>query len=419
MDIEQAKTKLKDFYQKLGLELADEHQKELFFRYEPGRMSLHISEQELDDVVSCENLRSSFQNQPAECSICSTDYREHSVDFSEYDRKRFFPFRDKTFTFGMQNNDGNVFAEVGAASNLYVNFFRFDETTSQMTLERMRRGIIRPNRNNFTEMYEVIYRPLTVRVSNIGAASIDIAFKKSSSTIESCLFELSYLKDITLSLDEEFPRRAPKVRPFQFGERFEGFELPFPKISYNPDIFRFYQRGMSANDPVIQFLSFYHVMEYFFVRISDEQLYNKLSQRINDPKFSTSPTNLDRIIQDTLNHKRETDETEMLKYVFNRFVDDTELIEFVKAYETYLGDNLYSKKRTIFGENIEAKLEVGHIIGNLAKRIKIIRNALVHSSDKYERQQRYIPNTSSEKMIQNETPLMKYLAEKIIIGSAG
>ena len=55
--------------------------------------------------------------------------------------------------------------------------------------------------------------------------------------------------------------------------------------------------------------------------------------------------------------------------------------------------------------------------GNLAKRIKIIRNALVHSSDRYERQQRYIPTYGSEKMIRNEITLLRFFAEKVIIGS--
>jgi hypothetical protein len=152
--------------------------------------------------------------------------------------------------------------------------------------------------------------------------------------------------------------------------------------------------------------------------VSDEQLYNKLSRRINDPKFSTSSSNLDRIIQDTLTHKRETDETEMLKLVLNKFVDEGELIAFIKEYETWLDENLYTKKRSMFGENIEVKADSGHVVGNVAKRVKIIRNALVHSSDRYERNQRYIPTTSAENMIRQEVPLMKYLAEKVIIASA-
>jgi len=267
-------------------------------------------------------------------------------------------------------------------------------------------------------MYEAIYRPITIRLYNVNSSTIEAAIKKTNPILETCLFGLSYLKGITLTLEEEWQRRQPRVRPFQFGERFDGFELPLPRVNYNSDTIRFYQRGMSTDDPVIQYLSFYQVFEYYFVSISEEQLYSKLSQRINDLKFSTSPKNLDRLIQDTLTHKRETDETEMLKNVILRFVvDENEIIEFVEAYEEYLNENLYTKKRTIFGESVEVRLTPGHIIGNLAKRIKIIRNALVHSSDRYERQQRYIPTYGSEKMIRKEIPLLKFLAEKVITGT--
>lgn len=417
MDFEQAKQKLKEFYINLSLELVDEHQNELFFRHERARTSFHIGEQEISDFMQCENVRDTFQVVPVECSICSTQYREHVVNFADYDRRRLYPYRELNNIFGMQSENA-LYVEISTASNLFVNYFRIDDTIAQYSLERMRRPYLRDNRNSFTEMFETLYKPLTIKVNNLGASSIEGALKKSAPIIDNCLFELSYLKDITLSLEEELPRRLPRIKPFQFGARFEGSELPFPRVGYNADILRFYQRGMSTDDPVIQFLSFYQVVEYFFVRISDEQLYSKLSQKINDPKFTTAPTNLDRIIQDTITHKRETDETEMLKFVLNRFVDENELIEFLRAYESHLGDNSYSKKKTIFGESIEVKFETNHVIGNLAKRIKVIRNALVHSSDRYERQQRYIPSTSSEKVIRNEIPLMKYLAEKVIIGSS-
>jgi hypothetical protein len=175
---------------------------------------------------------------------------------------------------------------------------------------------------------------------------------------------------------------------------------------------------MSAGDPVNQFLSFYHVLEYFFVTVADAQLYEKLSRRINDPKFSTSSTNLDRIIQDTLTHKRETDETEMLKLVLGKYLDTTELIEFIRAYEEYLDERIYTKKRSLFDETVEVVLDSGHVVSNIAKRVKIIRNALVHSSDRYDRKQIFVPTSDAEKMIRREVPLIQYIAEKVIIASA-
>jgi len=110
----------------------------------------------------------------------------------------------------------------------------------------------------------------------------------------------------------------------------------------------------------------------------------------------------------------------MLKLVLEKYVETDELIEFIEAYEEYLGERLYTKRRQLFGQDMpEVKLQEGHLHGNLAKRIKVIRNAIVHSSDRYERKERYIPLTPrSEEHINRETPLMKYLAERVIISSA-
>ncbi len=107
----------------------------------------------------------------------------------------------------------------------------------------------------------------------------------------------------------------------------------------------------------------------------------------------------------------------MLKLVLNEFVDESELIKFILAYEKWLDEKLYSRKRTIFGEEVEVSLKSGHVLGNIAKTVKTIRNALVHSSDRYERNDRFIPTISNENVIRKEIPLIKYLAEKVIIAS--
>jgi len=423
MNFDEAKDALRDGYLRVGLELIKEHPTELLFRSgHAGREgNLVISEKEITGFAEAEKRRPDFSQIPAESSICSTDYREHAINFSEYDRRRLFMMRDRKFTFG-ESNETTPYVKIGPASTLFINFFRFDEAYLQLFLARNPfRRAHRSNEKELVEMLSVLYRPLTIRVYNLQANTPEAALKRSSPIVDGCLFELSYLANITLTLEEEWLHRWPRwprVSPFQFGDTTSGNELPLPQVVFNEDVVRFYQRGMSTGDPANQFLSFYHVLEYYFVAVSDEQLYQKLSRRLNDPKFSATPSNLDRMIQDTLDHKRETDETEMLGLVLKKFVDEAELIEFIEAYEKYLGDKMYSKKRSVFGENVEVRLTTGHVIGNLAKRIKLIRNALVHSSDKYERQQRYVPTAKAEDMIRREVPLMKYLAEKVVIASA-
>ncbi len=406
-----------DDQHQLNLELGDENQKELFFKHPRSNTTIRISRQEIEGFAAFNKIRAGFETQPVECGMCSVNYREQMVDFSTYGIRRFYSMRDRVFTFGNPSTS-EYYAEIGYASDKFVNYFRFDKTPAQSTIEKMKFRHNRESEDNGHEMHNILFRPITIRVHNINVQNIKTALKHTDPIIDTCLFELSYLKNLTLTLQDEWPRRRARVRPFQFGDRFSENTLPLQKAKFNPDIIRFYQRGMSTNDPFIQFLSFYHVLEYYFIEISDEQLYSKLSRRLNDPRFATTSNYLDRLIQDTLTHKQETDETKMLKDVLERFVDQTELFEFIKAYEEYQDVSLYTKQQTLFGDKNKVELRTGHIYGNLAKRIKIIRNALVHSSDRYERKQRYIPTTKSELIISKEIPMMKFLAEKVIIGSA-
>ena len=183
---------------------------------------------------------------------------------------------------------------------------------------------------------------------------------------------------------------------------------------------RLHQQATSSDIPSLKYLSFYQILEFHFLSVADENLYNNLTRRINDLKFKTVPNQLDKLIQDVVNHKRENDETEMLKNVIRKFVDENDIIEFITEYEKFLEKKVYTAKRTIFGNEISATaLNSGHVYGNVAKTIKAIRNALVHSSDRYERNDRYIPySKEGTTLLELEIPLIKFLADKVIIATS-
>jgi hypothetical protein len=131
-----------------------------------------------------------------------------------------------------------------------------------------------------------------------------------------------------------------------------------------------------------------------------------------------APKHLDHLIQDVLGHAKTTDETEMLKLVIDKYVEEQELLTFVMRYEDHLGERWYTKKRERFGVEAEIKAQLGHVTGNVAKIVRTVRNALVHSSDRFERTGRHMPFSESSDLVLREVPLVKYLAEQVIIASA-
>jgi len=115
-------------------------------------------------------------------------------------------------------------------------------------------------------------------------------------------------------------------------------------------------------------------------------------------------------------HKSETDETEMLKMVLKEFVTEDDLIEYIKNSPV---ESSLSKPKSCFGYQLDkVSVEKGHVFGSVAKRIKTIRNALVHSSDRYERKERYVPGLKAYQTLRPEIPLLRFLAGAVIVGSA-
>jgi hypothetical protein len=419
MKFNEAKEVLKQGYLDNGIEFLSESETEI-------RMALEneiylISKTDIEEYAAFEDRKSSFQNSPCECSMCNSDYREHVV-YPVERRAAIIAnlvLEKNVIVFG-DASSGKTFAVISPASEDFINYFRFNKDFLGSYLRHYpvrttkRRGDGEP-----LDVRELLRRPPTIKVFKISETNVERAVTKSSKVIEDCLFQLSYLKNIPFWLAEAWPHHehATCRARFIFREPYEGWNLPL-KTSFNSDLIRFYQFATSTDVPELKFLSFYQILEYFFLQTSNENLYEILSNRIKDPKFTHTSTHLDRIVQDVIKHRAETDETEMLKSVLHKFIEETELIEFIIAYEKHLGRNVYTKKHNVFGVSVQIELEKGHTIGNVARHIKEIRNALVHSSDKYEGNVRHVPFTKTTEQIRDDIPLIKFLAERVIVASS-
>jgi|TARA_B110000240_G_C13438244_1_gene426876 hypothetical protein len=228
---------------------------------------------------------------------------------------------------------------------------------------------------------------------------------------KSCLFSLAVNENECWELRETIKGKGFYI---PISEETED-SLKIPNAVYEDDLIGFYKIAKSSLFPSQAFLSYYHVLEYNFLRVSDEELFNRTKSIINIPTFNSSYDNVNKLLAVLKKHERNLDETSMLKRVISKFVDEQELINFVLDLEVKLNEKAYSKpKDDIFGERIPIKLEEGHTIGNSAKIIKHIRNSLVHSSDKYTREDCVVPFSQSESVVTKYIPIVRYLAEKVI-----
>lgn len=422
MEIEAAKNRLREIYERYGLEERPHADGELCF-YDKRRDHLvfSVTSEEIAEYASVADKLPDVKVGPTEATILAPNLYEQWVEALDPFQNRFFgmPSRERHIRFG-DPESGEVYVEIGPPTPLFKSFFREKGEEYPYFQERLMRrmGLGRP-----TNTTEAMFRGLnTIRVCNLTTDWDERTLKMSKEIITSCLFDLTYLKELALEPKSEWPlsqSERRRQRPFRLDEVVRDNDFPFKGTRYDETVTRFYKRAVASDDAYTSFISFYHVLEYHFVSVSDERLYRQLERVIHDPAFSARRKHLDRIITSVDEHSRESDETEMLKGVLTEFVEEGDLLAFIVNYEEHLGKKLYTEKARCFGYELEKMtLKPTHIFGPVAKRIKTIRNALVHSSDRHERKDRYVPGDEASKLLALELPLLRFLAERVIIATA-
>jgi hypothetical protein len=412
MDFKSAKEHLKAVFAAKHFDLVDEHAKELYFRHPVRDVGLIIEEKDILSFASNYEGALGFENEPFPCSMRNNDYVE--LLLTEDGRRyppRFYFGDDGGIDFLSQSSDG-ISVRVGYASHLFLFYFLQKESIDVLLL--LRPVYAGAGLRKFSDLQQ---RFVTAQVQNLGGSSPQQAYTKAMPLVNACLFTLAYIRQVSFQISEDWPQRPLSRRPFRYRDRLERGQVPIPQRRYDENLVRLYQRGIASADPVVQFLSFYQVLEFHFTTASNADLFKRLGAIIGDPAFRSTPRYLNRLVHQTLVHKRETDETEMLKLVLLEYADESELLEFIERYEEYLGVKIFSKAYHMFGKDVRLTLQAGHVIGSVARRVKHFRNALVHAADRFEGLERYIPSKSNEEKLAMETPVVRFLAEKAIIGS--
>lgn len=204
--------------------------------------------------------------------------------------------------------------------------------------------------------------------------------------------------------------------------RGKPFEMEAPKRRYDPFIIEYYRQASESSDPFIQFISYYHILEYFYDEIFNRKLIEDLMNKITHPDFSyRSAFKIKELAY--FSHKRLTgfgkdgqgNELESLKFVLKEYVRPIELKE--RLIELKQNPDYYQNNRVDFsnGPGISFSDEEGIYIA-LAKRIYFTRNSLIHSKSN-KKSQTYRVNIHKD-ILRNEIPLLEAVSELVILNSS-
>jgi len=181
-----------------------------------------------------------------------------------------------------------------------------------------------------------------------------------------------------------------------------------PKKIYIEELLLYYHQALSSKDLVLRYISFYHIIEFFF----DLEL-SKIKEKIKLSPSESYEKNIDSF-RNIIN-KLQLKEEFQLKMVLVNFLDITKLKEDLNQNNTNYFE--YLKKNGV--RFADAKpIKEDSLLESIAVRIYKVRNALVHRKEGDKRFKYKISSKNDESVLNKEMKLIQLIAEQIIISSS-
>ncbi len=346
------------------------------------------------------------------------------------DESVFSNFRSRVRgeAFQLTDNDNSIAYEISPPTNSYI-LFLLQAIAPTGNLASISTPFL-PNRsfdvennpemaNVFNLLRKFFLRIITLKLRSDRARSV-ADFEKYSSSM---LFQLSFNLNTALvpqrHLDELVRTgRITRIR------RSNLADIDPPRRHYLPDLVYHYQLAVAADNPVLEYISYYHVAEHFFEAVFNDDLITRIKNKITLPDFSYKRKKdvalLVKDISKSLQIRNEhitINEQEGLRLTIERYVDlaalATQINNFDQSLLTY-----YSTTKIQFAGADEVNLNEGDqgvVRKKLAARIYKTRNSIVHSkeSDK----SKFVPFKDDRSLLK-EIPLIRFIAEQVIISSS-
>ena len=199
----------------------------------------------------------------------------------------------------------------------------------------------------------------------------------------------------------------------------------FPYRKYKQDLTKYYQQAVSSNIPFMQYLAFYHVAEFFFEKISEDETFQVIRNLITRPSFSPyrheDIRNFYNTIKKKMRDQRDDgvwNEKNGLLLCLKQYVPDLSVLkDSIDRIDRYAID-YYQTTAVAFaddGKIIDFSEETEKVYSAIRNRIYATRNAIVHSKEG--EKLKYEP-FKHDKQLAKELPLIRAVAEEIIINSA-
>ena len=262
---------------------------------------------------------------------------------------------------------------------------------------------------------------ITLKLKGYHVTTHDSALALLNKAAGSVLFQLDLLTDVPMGLEKErrrFPGgRRPRMRQNQ------ATELQYPKTQFENAPLSLYWYGRSATGmPLLQFLAFYQVIEFYFPIYSQSEAQRRLKAILKDPTFrGDRDTDIARLLA-AIHVSRSGafgDERSQLRATLMECSDSDALRLFMEADEERKDFFLNKAKSSPYHKIPLANPNVD-LRNDVADRIYDIRCKIVHTkSDSRDGDvELLLPFTSEAEQLAVDIELVQHLAQFVLVAGS-
>lgn len=259
--------------------------------------------------------------------------------------------------------------------------------------------------------------PLSIRLRGFRAKTHDSALNVLSRVSQSLFFQIDSQIGMPFGLGRS---RSAVGAPSAFQRLRSKGSLTFPETEYDREPMTLYFYGRAASGlPLLQFLAFYQVLEFFFPIYSEADAKRRLQQILKTPGFSYHrDSDVMRLVHALRSRATRGfgDEKSQLRSSINAVIEIEDLKEFFESEPERL--EFFAKAKSVSKVKIPIGSPNHDFRAEIAERIYDIRCKIVHSkSDDREESDYLLPYSKEAEALTHDIELVRLIAQRALIAS--
>lgn len=369
-------------------------------------IQIQVKKEEINSIINELNTENYIFK---ENTLSKKDYLEESIKFP----KRLLFRNNKFDKYDVSTNLYDIMISSASKQFIVATFCDIDSDSSEQ-----RGGLLYPG------MFLDVEPDFWLWANRICGITGTIQFKDENEREDKNMRDYlsSYYFNISYNYNECILRTTNIIkRRHRIGVNNEGQLVPL-RI-YNSQLMDYYNQGVAADTAFSQYLAFYHILEFFFQTVIEEDTLNYITDTLTKPSFSAFSkrelTSFVKGIKKKLSNQKEKSsqgEQFALELCLEKHLNISDLTARLNLIDCECVDYYKGNKVSFAQDSIEVDFENEKtVISCLSQRIYSVRNAIVHSKDCDKL--RYQPFNNDDEL-SKEIPLIKSIAEIVIINTA-